>query len=111
MALELQDVVRNDRNFSRYNGSFHVGIATGRAVAGVIGATRFIYDVWGDTVNVASRITSEAPGGNIVVDKTTFRRLGNRYEFGEPRNVVFKGKGELAVYQLIGKKLDAAAVG
>ncbi|MBX9633317.1 MAG: hypothetical protein K2X67_22535 [Burkholderiales bacterium] len=111
MALELQDLVRNDRNFSRYNVSFHVGIATGPAVAGVIGATRFIYDVWGDTVNVASRITSEAPGGNIVVDKTTFRRLGNRYEFGEPRNVVFKGKGELAVYQLIGKKVDAAAVG
>jgi class 3 adenylate cyclase len=109
MALELQSIVRTDKSFSRYNVSFHVGIATGPAVAGVIGATRFVYDVWGDTVNVASRITSEAPGGNVVVDKTTFRRLSRRYEFGEPRHVVFKGKGELAVYQLIGKKLDAAA--
>ena len=87
------------------------GIATGPAVAGVIGATRFIYDLWGDTVNIASRITSEASGGSIVVDRTTYRRLASRYEFGEPRNVVFKGKGEMWVYQLIGRKADMAAAG
>jgi class 3 adenylate cyclase len=109
MALELQEMARSDGTFSRYNLSFHIGIATGPAVAGVIGATRFSYDLWGDTVNVASRITSEAPGGCIVVDKTTYRRLGSRYDFAEPRNVVYKGKGELAVYRLIGRKLQAAA--
>ena len=42
----------------RYNLAFHVGIATGPVIAGVIGAKRFIYDLWGDTVNIASRITS-----------------------------------------------------
>jgi class 3 adenylate cyclase/uncharacterized membrane protein (UPF0136 family) len=111
MAIDLTEMTRKDPNFRRYNMSFHIGIATGPAVAGVIGATRFSYDLWGDTVNVASRITTEAPGGTIVVDKTTFRRLGSRYEFGEPRNVVFKGKGEMSVYQLIGRKADLQATG
>ena len=111
MALDLQEMVRSDRSFSRHNMAFHIGIATGPAVAGVIGATRFIYDLWGDTVNIASRITSEASGGSIVVDRTTYRRLASRYEFGEPRNVVFKGKGEMWVYQLLGRKVDMAASG
>lgn len=109
MALELQSLMRHDRSLGRYNVAFHIGIASGPAVAGVIGATRFMYDLWGDTVNVASRITSEAPGGTIVVDKTTFGRLVERYDFGEPRTAVFKGKGEMSVYQLIGRKAGAAA--
>ena len=60
MMLEL---ARNDEVMKRYKIAFHVGFATGPVIAGVIGARRFIYDLWGDTVNVASRITSEAPAG------------------------------------------------
>jgi len=81
----------------------HIGIATGPAIAGVIGATRFIYDVWGDTVNLASRLTAEAPPGLIMVDKTTFRRLGHRYACDEPREIEIKGKGSTATYRLAGK--------
>ena len=69
----------------------------------MIGATRFIYDLWGDTVNLSSRLTSEATGGNILVDKTTFRRLGHRYSFDAPRDIEIKGKGIVTVYRLSGK--------
>jgi adenylate cyclase len=104
MALEMLELARLDEIMKRYKIAFHVGFATGPVIAGVIGARRFIYDLWGDTVNVASRITSEAPAGQILVDKTTYRRLGTRYQFGSPQDLTFKGKGQMTVYQLIGKR-------
>jgi adenylate cyclase len=104
MALEMLALARRDTNMRRYNLAFHVGIATGPVIAGVIGAKRFIYDLWGDTVNIASRITAESPPGEIMVDKTTFRRLGTRYSFGEPQDLMFKGKGQMTVTQLLGRR-------
>jgi len=104
MALEMLELARHDEIMKRYKIAFHVGFATGPVIAGVIGARRFIYDLWGDTVNVASRITSEAPAGQILVDKTTYRRLGTRYQFGSPQDLTFKGKGQMTVYQLMGKR-------
>ena len=67
MALEMLELTRNDELMKRYDIRFHVGIATGPVIAGVIGAKRFIYDLWGDTVNIASRITSEAQSNRIPV--------------------------------------------
>ena len=104
LALEMLELTRNDETIRRYNISFHVGIATGPVIAGVIGVKRFIYDLWGDTVNIASRITAEAPSGEIYVDKTTYRRLGTRYIFSEPQELMFKGKGKMTVYQLLGRR-------
>jgi class 3 adenylate cyclase len=104
LALEMRDLTRNDDVIRRYNVSFHVGIATGPVIAGVIGVKRFIYDLWGDTVNIASRVTAEAPSGEIYVDKTTYRRLGTRYMFSEPQELMFKGKGKMTVYQLLGRR-------
>jgi class 3 adenylate cyclase len=104
MALEMLELASRDANMRRYKLAFHVGIATGPVIAGVIGAKRFIYDLWGDTVNIASRITAESPPGEILVDKTTFRRLGGRYSFGEPQDLMFKGKGQMTVTQLLGRR-------
>jgi class 3 adenylate cyclase len=106
MALEMMDLTRTNDTMRRYNISFHIGLATGPVIAGVIGAKRFIYDLWGDTVNIASRITSEAPPGEILVDKTTYRRLGARYAFGEPQDLMLKGKGEMPVYRLLARRTD-----
>jgi adenylate cyclase len=103
MALEIMELTRTDAQLRRLAVQLHIGIATGPAIAGVIGATRFIYDLWGDTVNLSSRLTAEAAGGMILVDKTTYRRLGHRYSFDEPRTISIKGKGETTVYRLTGK--------
>ncbi len=103
MALEMIELTRSDPQMRRLGIELHIGIATGPAIAGVIGATRFIYDLWGDTVNLASRLTSEAEPGCILVDKTTFRRLGHRYSCEAPKDIPIKGKGSTTTYRLSGK--------
>ena len=105
MALQLQQTFSLDPIVSKYDIAFHVGIATGPAVAGVIGATRFSYDVWGDTVNLASRLTTDAVGGSILVDSNTHARLAGRYEFGDPVELPLKGKGRVTAYRLLGRRI------
>ena len=105
MAIEMQTFV------SRYtapNGekmSLRVGLATGAVVAGVIGRRKFSYDLWGDTVNVAARMSSEATPGQTQVDAVTFRRLHNRYLFDEMQQIHVKGKGQMQVYNLLGPRI------
>ena len=103
MALEMIELTKSDPQMRRLGVQLHIGIATGPAIAGVIGATRFIYDLWGDTVNLASRLTSEAEPGAILVDRTTFRRLGHRYSCDAPKDIEIKGKGNTTTYRLSGK--------
>ncbi|HEY6280406.1 MAG TPA: adenylate/guanylate cyclase domain-containing protein [Burkholderiales bacterium] len=103
MALDMRDLLRQHPSLSHHNLEIHIGIATGPVVAGVIGTKRFIYDLWGDTVNLASRITSGAASGTIQVDETTYRRLIGRFLFEPPQAIELKGKGIVTVYQLSGK--------
>ncbi len=103
MALQMIELTASDPQMRRLGVQLHVGIATGPAIAGVIGATRFIYDVWGDTVNLANRLTSEAEPGAVLVDRTTFRRLGHRYACEAPKDIEIKGKGTTTTYRLTGK--------
>ncbi len=81
-----------------------IGIHTGPVVAGVIGTKKFAYDIWGDTVNVASRMESTCPPGSIQVTAEVYRRLQNRFTF-EPRGLTpVKGKSDMETYLLIGRK-------
>jgi len=103
MALDMGDFIALHPDLARFNIGIHVGIATGPVVAGVIGTKRFSYDLWGDTVNTASRLTNEAMQGEIVVDRNTYNRLRQHYQFSPPDNIVVKGKGEMTAYRLTGK--------
>ncbi len=79
----------------------HVGICSGPVVAGVIGTRKFIYDLWGETVNTASRVTGEAKAGVILVDAMTYRRSRTQFEYEGPITITARGKGNIDVYRLI----------
>lgn len=109
LALEMRDYVIKHPSLSPFKLNIHCGIATGPVVAGVIGTKRFIYDLWGDTVNVASRLTDEAVEGVIQVDKTTYNRIRYDYDFEPPATITVKGKGEMVMYRLTGRKNGEAS--
>ncbi|MCR4297937.1 MAG: adenylate/guanylate cyclase domain-containing protein [Gallionella sp.] len=103
LALEIRQFVGSHSDLSRFKLGIHTGIATGPVVAGVIGTKRFIYDLWGDTVNIASRLTDEAVQDVIQVDKTTYNRIRYDYTFEPPATIYVKGKGEMVMYRLTGR--------
>ena len=111
LALEMRDLLQRDFHINDMHIEVRIGIGSGPVVAGVVGKKKFIYDLWGDTVNIASRITSEGVPGMIQVDETTYRRLKDRYDFHEPQTIYLKGKGNMVVYRLFGARVlrDPAA--
>ncbi len=77
-----------------------IGINSGPAVAGVIGKKKFIYDIWGDAVNLASRLEAHGIPGQIQVGETTYTILRDRYSFSERGLITIKGKGAVPAYIL-----------
>ena len=104
LAIAMRDLLRRDFAVNTSHLEIRIGIGTGPVVAGVVGKKKFIYDLWGDTVNIASRITSEGIPGMIQCDTPTYRRLQKIFEFNEPQTIYLKGKGNMTVYRLIGRK-------
>jgi len=99
MALAMQDRVRKLN--SEFAGlSLRIGLHAGHVIAGVIGIRKFIYDIWGDTVNTASRLESHGMPGRVHVSDTVFERLQGRFKF-EPRGLVeLKGRAPMLTFFL-----------
>lgn len=105
LALDMRDWLRRDQSIRTAPLQIRIGIGTGPVVAGVVGKKKFIYDLWGDTVNLASRITDESLPNGIQCDEATFTRLRGRFEFEDPIPLHLKGKGTVKVWRLLGRSI------
>jgi adenylate cyclase len=110
LALAMRDVTERSYSVEGRSLKLRIGVATGPIVAGVVGTKKFIYDVWGDTVNIASRLTSDNEPGRIQVDERSFALLSGRYAFEAPRTLNLKGKGYTTVYELSGRMEEIGEV-
>jgi class 3 adenylate cyclase len=103
MGLEMIDELARYRTPEGRELQIRVGLHIGPAVGGVIGLKKFIYDVWGDTVNTASRMESHGEAGKIQVSEATYQRLKGICLF-EPRGTIeVKGKGPMSTFFLVGR--------
>ena len=99
--LEALERLNDDRRGTAFR--VRIGMHTGPVVAGIIGTHKFIYDVWGDTVNVASRLEAHGLPGRIHVSDEMRRALEHCYEF-EPRgDITLRGKGQMRTFFLKGR--------
>jgi class 3 adenylate cyclase len=95
---EMAEMMARWRAAGRPHWQLRVGINTGGMVAGVVGSEKFAYDVWGDTVNTASRLESSGEAGEINISRATYERVHEFFVCEYRGRVAAKGKGEIEMY-------------
>lgn len=105
MALEMQTVAQQFEVQPGQPLQLRIGINTGTVVAGVIGIKKFSYDLWGNTVNVASRMEAQGTAGKIQVTEATYQYLKDAFVLEPARELEVKGKGRMTTYHLLGRVL------
>ncbi|WP_236147274.1 adenylate/guanylate cyclase domain-containing protein [Mycolicibacterium sp. CH28] len=108
LALDMSRAVRDLRDPNGQPIPLRMGMASGPVVAGVVGARRFFYDVWGDAVNVASRMESTDPEGRIQVPQDVYERLRDGFVLEERGEVDVKGKGIMRTWYLLDRRTPPA---
>ncbi len=100
-ALELMESIKKLNSIKGYELELQVGLSTGALIAGVVGQKKFAYDIWGDTVNMASRMNSQSLEGKIQCTKEVYEKLKEKYSFTKRGKVNIKGKGVMETWFLI----------
>ena len=101
MALDMLDAMRADGEAGHLGLELRIGINSGPVVAGVIGRKRFLYDLWGDAVNMASRMESYGTTGRIQVTRATYELLADEFECEARGTIAVKGKGKVETWYLV----------
>jgi len=108
MALEMREAMRSEDAVGPLGLELRIGISSGPVVAGVIGRKRFLYDLWGDAVNMASRMESHGTPGQIQVTRATYELLCDEFELESRGVVAIKGKGDVETWYLVGPRATAS---
>ena len=108
MALGMLAALERVNATSAVRFRVRIGMHTGAVVAGIIGTHKFIYDVWGDTVNIASRLETASAPGRIQVSEETRAKLEHRYEFERRGMIKLRGRGRAVTWFLTGRKTDVS---
>jgi len=106
LALDMQDMVATSAVAGRPGLELRIGINSGPVVAGVIGTKRFLYDLWGDAVNTASRMESQGTPGEIQITRATYELLNDEFVCRRRGPIQVKGKGEMETWYLEGPRAD-----
>ncbi len=109
LALDMAETANGLTDSQGHALPLRIGLANGPVVAGVVGSRRFFYDVWGDAVNVASRMESTDSVGRIQVPEDVYHRLKNDFVLQERGVVEVKGKGRMRTWYLVGRKPDTGS--
>ncbi len=104
MALDMIEVLRHFNRRNSTNLDIRVGINSGPVVAGIIGTRKFAYDLWGDTVNLASRMETHSQPGMIQISAATRELLGERFIFEDRGPIEIKNRGLMPAYRLVARK-------